>query len=155
MPNVSTNDTKDSKDSQVDCAVMDMGQTEPAMKTSTKKTERSTGKPTPGSVEWYEIRKENHKKVERKRRETINQAMLDLGKVIPGNEKNKSRILSRAVQHIQGLVEEVVGLRQQVDQYREANLKYQNEIADLKARLEAQGRHQDGDLQQRNSLSPS
>lgn len=106
--------------------------------TAHKTTTIASTKPIPGSAEWYELRKENHKKVERKRRETINQAMDDLGAVIPGNEKNKSRILGRAVQHIKGLMEEIIGLRKQVDHYRQTTQQQMVEIAGLKAQLQAQ-----------------
>ncbi|CAO3589726.1 unnamed protein product [Absidia cylindrospora] len=69
---------------------------------------------------------------------TINQAMDDLVAVIPGNEKNKSRILRRAVQHIKQLVEQIMALREQNEQYRETNQQQQEEIEELKARLEEQ-----------------
>ncbi|ORZ17999.1 Myc-type, basic helix-loop-helix domain-containing protein [Absidia repens] len=85
-----------------------------------------------------EIRKENHNKVERKRREAINQAMDDLSALLPGNEKSKSRVLGRAVEYIKLLMKENTGLRQQVEQHCEANHQYQIEIASLKAQLNIQ-----------------
>ena len=41
--------------------------------------------------------------VERRRRETINEGINELAKVVPGCEKNKGSILARAVQYIHDL----------------------------------------------------
>jgi DNA phosphorothioation-dependent restriction protein DptG len=43
--------------------------------------------------------------VERRRRETINDGISELAKIVPGCEKNKGSILARAVQYIQQLKE--------------------------------------------------
>lgn len=43
--------------------------------------------------------------VERRRRETINEGINELAKIVPGCEKNKGSILQRAVQYIQQLKE--------------------------------------------------
>ncbi|SCV73113.1 BQ2448_7038 [Microbotryum intermedium] len=53
--------------------------------------------------EWNRTRKDNHKEVERRRRETINEGINELKNIVPGCEKNKGSILSRAVQYIQQL----------------------------------------------------
>jgi hypothetical protein len=45
------------------------------------------------------------KEVERRRRETINEGINELRKIVPGAEKNKGSILARAVQYIQQLKE--------------------------------------------------
>lgn len=42
----------------------------------------------------------NHVPVERRRRETINEGINELAKIVPGCEKNKGSILQRAVQYI-------------------------------------------------------
>jgi hypothetical protein len=39
-------------------------------------------------------------KVERRRRETINEGINEIAKIVPGCEKNKGSILARAVQFI-------------------------------------------------------
>ncbi|KIV99915.1 uncharacterized protein PV09_08442 [Verruconis gallopava] len=62
-------------------------------------------KPVVGSDEWHKIRKDNHKEVERRRRETINEGINELAKIVPGCEKNKGSILQRAVQYIGQLKE--------------------------------------------------
>lgn len=41
--------------------------------------------------------------MERRRRETINEGINELAKIVPGCEKNKGSILQRAVQYIQQL----------------------------------------------------
>lgn len=60
-------------------------------------------KPTVGSEEWHKMRKDNHKEVERRRRETINEGINELAKIVPGCEKNKGSILQRAVNFISQL----------------------------------------------------
>ncbi|KAG9253883.1 uncharacterized protein F5Z01DRAFT_674762 [Emericellopsis atlantica] len=62
-------------------------------------------KPTVGSEEWHKMRKDNHKEVERRRRETINEGINELAKIVPGCEKNKGSILQRACQFITQLKE--------------------------------------------------
>ncbi|KAF4313634.1 hypothetical protein GTA08_BOTSDO00126 [Botryosphaeria dothidea] len=62
-------------------------------------------KPAVGSEEWHKIRRDNHKEVERRRRETINEGINELAKIVPGCEKNKGSILQRAVQFITQLKE--------------------------------------------------
>ncbi|KAK9721069.1 basic helix-loop-helix protein [Basidiobolus ranarum] len=65
----------------------------------------SKPKPPVGSEEWHRLRRESHKEVERRRRETINEGINEIAKLVPGCEKNKGSILSRAVQYIQQLKE--------------------------------------------------
>lgn len=65
----------------------------------------SNPKPTVGSEEWHKMRKDNHKEVERRRRETINEGINELAKIVPGCEKNKGSILQRAVNFISQLKE--------------------------------------------------
>lgn len=57
-------------------------------------------KPTVGTKEWHTQRKHNHKEVERRRRETINEGINEIAKIVPGCEKNKGSILQRAVSYI-------------------------------------------------------
>ncbi|KAH7117982.1 hypothetical protein B0J11DRAFT_97051 [Dendryphion nanum] len=65
----------------------------------------SSHKPQVGSEEWHKVRRDNHKEVERRRRETINEGINELAKIVPGCEKNKGSILQRAVQFITQLKE--------------------------------------------------
>ncbi|KAL5611890.1 hypothetical protein BROUX41_000541 [Berkeleyomyces rouxiae] len=60
-------------------------------------------KPAVGTPEWHKQRKDNHKEVERRRRETINEGINELAKIVPQCEKNKGSILQKAVQFIQQL----------------------------------------------------
>ncbi|KAI0883388.1 uncharacterized protein GGS22DRAFT_29826 [Annulohypoxylon maeteangense] len=68
-------------------------------------TSSSSSKPAVGSEEWHKMRKDNHKEVERRRRETINEGINELAKIVPGCEKNKGSILQRAVIFITQLKE--------------------------------------------------
>ncbi|KAI8580973.1 hypothetical protein K450DRAFT_234008 [Umbelopsis ramanniana AG] len=63
----------------------------------------SSNKLIVGSEEWHRQRRENHKQVERRRRETINDGINEIAKMVPGSEKNKGSILQRAAQYIQQL----------------------------------------------------
>jgi len=68
-------------------------------------TSDTPNRPPVGSEEWHRLRRDNHKEVERRRRETINDGIAELAKIVPGCEKNKGSILARAVQYIQNLKE--------------------------------------------------
>ncbi|CAI5759188.1 unnamed protein product [Candida verbasci] len=65
----------------------------------------SKDKPAHGSEEWYRLRKENHKEVERRRRESINIGIKQLAQLIPTTDTNKAQILQRAVEYIKRLKE--------------------------------------------------
>ncbi len=67
--------------------------------------DHSQSKPAIGTEEWHRIRRDNHKEVERRRRENINTGINELAKIVPGCEKNKSQILRRAVEYIKQLKE--------------------------------------------------
>lgn len=60
-------------------------------------------KPTVGTEEWHRQRRDNHKEVERRRRETINDGIRELSELVPNCEKNKGQILRRAVEYIRDL----------------------------------------------------
>ncbi|ERF68344.1 hypothetical protein EPUS_06759 [Endocarpon pusillum Z07020] len=60
----------------------------------------SVNKPAVGTNEWHVQRKNNHKEVERRRRETINEGINEIAKIVPNCEKNKGSILQRAVSYI-------------------------------------------------------
>ncbi|KAG0052507.1 basic helix-loop-helix protein [Gryganskiella cystojenkinii] len=62
-------------------------------------------KPAPGTEEWHKLRRDNHKEVERRRRETINEGITELTKVVPNCDKNKGSILRQAAKYIQSLQE--------------------------------------------------
>lgn len=65
----------------------------------------SQPKPPHGSDEWHKQRRENHKEVERRRRESINHGIKELANLIQCNDTNKSQILQRAVDFIRRLKE--------------------------------------------------
>ncbi|KAF8244769.1 hypothetical protein K440DRAFT_635835 [Wilcoxina mikolae CBS 423.85] len=77
----------------------------PPRQTVQHSTPTPNPKPQVGTEEWHRVRRDNHKEVERRRRETINEGINELAKIVPGCEKNKGSILQRAVQYIQQLKE--------------------------------------------------
>lgn len=65
----------------------------------------NNSKPPHGSDEWHRVRRENHKEVERRRRDSINAGIKDLAALIPTPDTNKAQILQRAVEFIKRLKE--------------------------------------------------
>ncbi|KAG0347898.1 basic helix-loop-helix protein [Podila humilis] len=57
-------------------------------------------KPTPGSDEWHKLRRNNHKEVERRRRDFINTGIDRVAALLPNSQKNKGNILKEAVNYI-------------------------------------------------------
>ncbi|KAH0594944.1 hypothetical protein MHUMG1_07242 [Metarhizium humberi] len=98
----------------------------------------SNPKPTVGSEEWHKMRKDNHKeglwltiyKVERRRRETINEGINELAKIVPGCEKNKGSILQRAVSFISQLKENE---QQNIEKWTLEKLLTEQAITELSA----------------------
>ncbi|KAF2878392.1 hypothetical protein BDV95DRAFT_480545 [Massariosphaeria phaeospora] len=90
----------------------------------------STHKPQVGSEEWHKVRRDNHKEVERRRRETINEGINELAKIVPGCEKNKGSILQRAVQFITQLKENE---QQNIEKWTLEKLLTEQAITELSA----------------------
>ncbi|KAK3375092.1 hypothetical protein B0H63DRAFT_452907 [Podospora didyma] len=88
----------------------------------------SNPKPAVGSEEWHKMRKDNHKEVERRRRETINEGINELAKIVPGCEKNKGSILQRAVAFITQLKENET---QNIEKWTLEKLLTEQAIAEL------------------------
>ena len=68
--------------------------------------------------------------VERRRRETINEGINELAKIVPGCEKNKGSILQRAVQFIQQLKDNE---DQNIEKWTLEKLLTEQAIAELSA----------------------
>jgi len=105
-------------------------------------------KPAVGSDEWHRMRRDNHKEVERRRRETINEGINELAKIVPGCEKNKGQILQRAVEFISQLKEnesqniekwtlEKLLTEQAISELSDSNDKLKSECESLFRELEA------------------
>ncbi|WEW56443.1 basic helix-loop-helix protein [Emydomyces testavorans] len=90
----------------------------------------SHAKPPVGSPEWHTQRKNNHKEVERRRRETINEGINELAKLVPGCEKAKGSILQRAVQYISKLQEDN---KDMVDRWDTTQMTTNQAIAEISA----------------------
>ncbi|KAG6006621.1 hypothetical protein E4U21_006843 [Claviceps maximensis] len=93
-------------------------------------TPSSNPKPTVGSEEWHKMRKDNHKEVERRRRETINEGINELAKIVPGCEKNKGSILQRACNFISQLKENE---QQNIEKWTLEKLLTEQAITELSA----------------------
>ncbi|KAG0253303.1 basic helix-loop-helix protein [Actinomortierella ambigua] len=78
----------------------------------------STTKPAAGSEEWRRIRKDNHKMVERRRRENINDGITKLAEIVPKADKNKGSILKAAVQYVQELKGDLSSALKDVEQLK-------------------------------------
>ncbi|KAF2744312.1 hypothetical protein M011DRAFT_408658 [Sporormia fimetaria CBS 119925] len=91
---------------------------------------QSSHKPPVGSDEWHKVRRDNHKEVERRRRETINEGINELAKIVPGCEKNKGSILQRAVQFITQLKENE---QQNIEKWTLEKLLTEQAITELSA----------------------
>ncbi|KAI9677503.1 MAG: basic helix-loop-helix protein [Caeruleum heppii] len=93
----------------------------------------SAQKPAVGSDEWHRVRRDNHKEVERRRRETINEGINELAKIVPGCEKNKGSILQRAVSFITQLKENEA---QNIEKWTLEKLLTEQAIAELSASVD-------------------
>jgi len=115
-------------DRNPESSFMDNSQQDSFMDNSTPSGRSS--KPAVGSDEWHKVRKDNHKEVERRRRETINEGINELAKIVPGCEKNKGSILQRAVQFITQLKENET---QNIEKWTLEKLLTEQAIAELSA----------------------
>lgn len=121
-----------SSDNNQDGSFMDNSQQQDGsfVDNSTPSGRGSGSKPAVGSDEWHKVRKDNHKEVERRRRETINEGINELAKIVPGCEKNKGSILQRAVQFITQLKENET---QNIEKWTLEKLLTEQAIAELSA----------------------
>ncbi|KAF9946194.1 basic helix-loop-helix protein [Mortierella alpina] len=86
-----------------------------------------TEKPAPGTDEWHKLRRDNHKEVERRRRENINQGITELTRVVPNCDKNKGVILRQAVRYIHSIKETQERLQAEAAQREAASSILQQE----------------------------
>ena len=91
-------------------------------------------KPAVGSEEWHKQRRENHKQVERRRRETINDGINEIARIVPGCEKNKGSILNRAAAYIRQLKETEAA---SVEKWSLEKLLTDQAISELNRQIEA------------------
>ncbi|OKL64200.1 hypothetical protein UA08_00271 [Talaromyces atroroseus] len=98
-----------------------------------REAQSMTTKPTVGSPEWHALRKNNHKEVERRRRETINEGINQIAQLVPNCDKNKGAILSRAIEYISQLHEEK---KQMSTRWEHTNLTTQQAITEISTQNE-------------------
>ncbi|CAO0795496.1 unnamed protein product [Mucor circinelloides] len=114
-----------------------------------KKPEDNDDKPAVGSEEWHRLRRENHKQVERRRRETINDGITELSRIVPGCEKNKGSILQRAAIYIRQLKEAEAAT---VEKWTLEKLLTDQAISELNRQVEALKNENDRILLQNSYL---
>ncbi|KAH8702382.1 putative HLH DNA binding protein [Talaromyces proteolyticus] len=93
-----------------------------------REAQSMNAKPTVGSPEWHALRKNNHKEVERRRRETINEGINQIAQLVPNCDKNKGAILQRAIEYIAQLQEEK---KQMGDRFDQTNLTTQSALSEI------------------------
>lgn len=81
-----------------------------------------------GSPEWHRQRRDNHKEVERRRRENINEGIHTLSQIVPNCDKNKGQILQRSAEYIRQLKETEATL---IQKYTIEKLLNEQSIAEL------------------------
>lgn len=123
-------------------------------------------KPSVGSPEWHQIRKNNHKEgtrpfalyslflslilttVERRRREAINEGINQIARLVPNCDKNKGAILQRAIEYINQLHEDK---RQMGERWEQSNMTTShaiNEISSQNSKLKVEVNRR-GDIAQK------
>ncbi|KAJ5573881.1 uncharacterized protein N7459_008308 [Penicillium hispanicum] len=95
-------------------------------------------KPTVGSPEWHQIRKNNHKEVERRRREAINEGINQIARLVPNCDKNKGAILQRAIDYICQLQEDKKNLDERFESHSLTTNHAIAEISTSNSRLKAE-----------------
>lgn len=93
----------------------------------------STNNPVKDTDSYTKQRKENHKNVEKKRRETINDGIKRLANLVPNPDKNKSRIINQAADYIERILEEGRGQRERATGERVA---LEKEVRELREEVE-------------------
>lgn len=90
-------------------------------------------KPAVGTPEWHKQRRDNHKEVERRRRENINTGIQALSEIVPNCDKNKGQILSRSVDYIKQLKENE---SKNIEKWTIEKLLTEQSVAELASRNE-------------------
>jgi len=92
-------------------------------------------------AQWMQRRRDNHKEVERRRRDTINSGINELAKIVPECEKNKGSILHKTADYIKYLQKTHTGNvekhKEEMVFIRSSHIALEEQVAALKAVLEA------------------
>lgn len=54
--------------------------------------------------EAQQLRRENHRAIERRRRDRINTGIEDLSKIVPGCQKSKGKVITKTVDYLQQIL---------------------------------------------------
>ncbi|KAJ5280201.1 bHLH domain-containing protein [Penicillium angulare] len=111
-----------------------------------REAQQMNQKPTVGSPEWHQIRKNNHKEVERRRREAINEGINQIARIVPNCDKNKGAILQRAIEYICQLQDERKTIEERFEQHSLTTTHAINEISASNSKLK-------GEVARRNGMA--
>jgi bHLH factor len=126
-----------------------------------REAQSMNSKPTVGSPEWHQIRKNNHKEgmssgssrpiwpnclisllihptVERRRREATNEGITQISRLVPNCDKNKGAILQRAIEYICQLQEEKKNIDERFEQHSLTTNHALSEISASNQKLKAE-----------------
>lgn len=103
-----------------------------------REAQSMNSKPTVGSPEWHQIRKNNHKEVERRRREAINEGINQISRLVPNCDKNKGAILQRAIEYICQLQDEKKNIDERFEQHSLTTNHALSEISASNQKLKAE-----------------
>ncbi|KAG0337588.1 basic helix-loop-helix protein [Podila humilis] len=116
-------------------ATADLESTLATVPITTEGDATTTTKLIPGTDAWHKMRRDNHKEVERRRRENINHGISDLSIAIECTEKNKGQILRDAVKYIENIKQAHAKLSEEVQtihglKVELANLQLDKQVAE-------------------------
>ncbi|EYE93102.1 putative HLH DNA binding protein (Penr2) [Aspergillus ruber CBS 135680] len=100
-----------------------------------REAQSMNSKPSVGSPEWHQVRKNNHKEVERRRREAINEGINQIARLVPNCDKNKGAILQRAIEYIHQLIDEKRTIQERWEQSNMTTHHAINEVSAQNSKL--------------------
>lgn len=81
------------------------------------------------AAEARQHKRENHRLIERRRRETINNGISELSRVLPSQPKNRGTIILKAVEYIEELKQNVAQAKRETEATKRENLLLLEELA--------------------------
>lgn len=90
---------------------------------------KSSRRPSAETPEARQNRRENHRLIERRRRETINNGINELARVVPGQPKNRGTIILKAVEYIDELERAAAQSKEEAESLKREKLLLIEELA--------------------------
>lgn len=81
------------------------------------------------TAEARQHKRENHRLIERRRRETINNGISELARILPDQPKNRGTIILKAVEYIDELKQNVAQAKRETEAVKRENLLLLEELA--------------------------